>query len=399
MNRTFILVAAAMLFANVYAYSNCEHDNCYLKIIDPQFKEEADPFCFELLSGNATAATAIPTSFNNCNGSVGAVSSACACHTHTLCTPTVTTKVEVSSTATPSSRPLEHWLYTSEIDDKALEILERPDIAGAQVLYSWRALEPEKDKYDFSGIKNDMQRLQVQGKKLWVQLQDRTFDANLDPVPRYMKVPFYNNGSAPTCDGENCEKNFTINGTVAQQWNPRVRERFQALLAAMAMELDGKIYGLNLAETSIAVNQNENNYTDEAYFRGQLENAGFAGSVFNQSFAVQYVNFWPGGWGNKDRFSESFEFYAKHGVGVGGPDLAPFRLGQLRNSYPFIAKYRNKVPITVMSVQEPTLNYSSPCTGEKYTKQEMVDFGADYLGASIIFWAATAPWLGTDGAS
>jgi len=36
------------------------------------------------------------------------------------------------------------------------EVLTRPEIAGVQIVYSWRSLEPGKDAYDFSGIERDL---------------------------------------------------------------------------------------------------------------------------------------------------------------------------------------------------------------------------------------------------
>ena len=70
------------------------------------------------------------------------------------------------------------------------------------------------------------------------------------------------------------------------QWMAHVRIRFQALLAARSKKLDGQIYGLNLAETSIEVEINKNNYTSESYFLGDMKNAGFAASIFEESFVV-----------------------------------------------------------------------------------------------------------------
>lgn len=289
----------------------------------------------------------------------------------------------------------QNWLYSPQIDDVALNLLDRPDIVGAQAQYTWKSLEPTQGHYDFSTIWGDYKNVTAKGKKLWVQIQDRSFDASNDPVPKYMHTPYYNNGSAPSCDGDNCDVFFNITGYVAQQWNPRVRSRYQALLKELALNFDGKITGLNLPETSIAVNVTENNYSNEDYFLGELENAGYAASVFKKSYAVQYVNFWPDGWNNtNNRFTDSFNYYAEHGVGVGGPDLIPFKKGQMANSYVYIPEYHNKVPISVVAVQQPdVLNETSAATGKPFTKQEFVDFAVNDLKVDIIFWTTIVPWL------
>ncbi|KAL7804780.1 hypothetical protein V8C44DRAFT_352685 [Trichoderma aethiopicum] len=309
----------------------------------------------------------------------------------------VTAALVAQSLAAPpkaASSTLQHWLYSSQVDEQSLALLDRPDIVGIQALYSWKSLEPSEGQYDFSAISEDYQKVLAKGKKFWIQLQDRTFSAGNDPVPKYMNTPYYNNGSAPSCDGDSCDTDFEITGWVAQQWNPRVRQRYQALLSALAGEFDGKVTGLNLAETSIAVDENANNYTNESYFLGELENAGYAAKVFKKSYAVQYVNFWPDGWNNtNNRFEDSFNYYAKHGVGVGGPDLIPNKPGQEANSYVYIPKYHCKVPIAVVAVQEKDLEEINQQTGKPFTKEEFVDFAVNELHVEIIFWAVETPWL------
>ncbi|KAL7941263.1 hypothetical protein V8C42DRAFT_360887 [Trichoderma barbatum] len=301
--------------------------------------------------------------------------------------------------AAPSHKPnsfstLQHWLYNSELDDHSLSLLDRPDIVGIQSLYSWKSLEPAANDYDFSKLRADYKKVLAKGKKFWIQLQDRSFNASIDHVPKYLHTTYYNNGSAPACDGTACDTNFTINGWVAQQWNPRVRHRYQALLSAIAGEFDGKITGLNLPETSISVNEAANNYTNDGYFLGELENAGHAAKAFKKSYTVQYFNFWPDGWNNtNNRFTDSFNFYAKHGVGVGGPDLIPDKAGQEQNSYVYIPMYHDKVPITAVAVQEPDLKEINQSTGKPFTKEEFIDYAVNKLQVGIIFWTVESPWL------
>ncbi|KAL6856400.1 hypothetical protein J3F83DRAFT_753259 [Trichoderma novae-zelandiae] len=187
-----------------------------------------------------------------------------------------------------------------------------------------------------------------------------------------MHTPYYNNGSAPSCDGDSCNTDFEVTGWVAQKWNPRVRQRYQALLSALAEEFDGRITGLNLAETSIAVDETANNCTNEGYSLGELENAGYAAKVLKKSYAVQYVNFWPDGWNNtNNRFEDSFNYYAKHGIGIGGPDLIPNKPGQEANSYFCIPKFHCKVPIAVVAVQEMDLEKSTRRPGSRLRRKSL----------------------------
>lgn len=291
---------------------------------------------------------------------------------------------------------LSQWLYTSEINKEAISLLERPEIHGIQNLYTWRSLEPQEDQYDFSALAHDLNLTRSKGKNLWVQIQDRSFSLEFDPVPRYLHEPIYNNGSVPQCDGDDCDSNFVARGWVAAQWNPRVRDRFQRLLKALADRFDGQVYGFNLPEVSIEVQSNNTatGYTCPGYFEGTLDNAAYLASVFNQSYAVQYVNFWPCGWANAHNYmSTSFSFFADHGVGIGGPDDIPFKTTMENNAYPYMSKYRHRVPINVVAVQEPDLAAINPNTSKPFTKEEFMGFAEKELGSQILFWAVSAPWL------
>jgi hypothetical protein len=65
----------------------------------------------------------------------------------------------------------------------------------------------------------------------------------------------------------------------------------------------------------------------------------------------------------------------------------------MKNSYPFFNRYRGKLALVAMAVQEPTLTYRNPATGGKFTRDEFVAFARDYLGVNIIFWSVSSPWL------
>jgi len=67
---------------------------------------------------------------------------------------------------------------------------------GAQLKYVWRQLEPQKDHYNFEDIQHDLTFLKSKGKKLFIQIQDASFDLNIRPFPRYLlEEPRYNGGA------------------------------------------------------------------------------------------------------------------------------------------------------------------------------------------------------------
>ena len=175
-----------------------------------------------------------------------------------------------------------------------------------------------------------------------------------------------------------------------------MRARFQALLAALARRFDGRIAGLVLTETAATIDPNvpPAGWNCDLYFAAEMENARFARRVFRRSHIVQYVNFWPCSWSEGQRYMRRFfAFAAANRIGVGGPDIVPWRAGQMANSYPFIRTYRDRVPLVAMAVQEPTLRYLDPQTGRPFTRDAFERFAIDYLGVDIIFWSKDTPWL------
>ena len=294
----------------------------------------------------------------------------------------------------PPSDP-QNYIFAGGDSAQDIEpLLDRPDIAGVQIIYSWKQLEPEQGKYDFSAIERDLATTEAIHKKLWVQLQDRFFLPTARNLPGYILTePKYHGGLQREVTFVGVGKPQG-EGWAAKQWVPAVRKRYQALIAALAKRFDGRIAGINFDETAIDVGEDTSKFACDGYFAGELENARFARKAFTRSMVVQYINFWPCQWGDtRGYFKRFFAAAQQDGIGLGGPDIVPWKKGQMKNSYPFFHTYRGKLPIVAMAVQEPTMSYTNPKTGKKFTRQEFLDFAKNYLGANIIFWSEEAPWL------
>jgi hypothetical protein len=292
--------------------------------------------------------------------------------------------------------PVNYLFADSDALVRRTALIERADVAGVQIVYTWKSLEPAQGEYDFSRIEADLAFLEKRGKKLFLQLQDRFFVIEARNVPRYLlEQPEYGGGLVPQSDNPG-EGMPAGHGWVAMQWNPAVRSRFQALLRELARRFDGRIHGINLPESAIDVDPKKvgTGFSCDGYFAAEMENARVARAAFHRSYVVQYVNFWPCEWNDDRRYmSRFFEFAAENRIGVGGPDIVPWRQAQMKNSYPFFNRYRGKLGLVAMAVQEPTLTYKNPKTGKKFTRDEFTAFARDYLGADIVFWSMSAPWL------
>lgn len=272
---------------------------------------------------------------------------------------------------------------------------ENSCISGAQIIYSWKQLEPKKDVYDFSKIEKDLNFLSTKHKKLFIQLQDRSFEPTVFNVPDYIRQDkVYYGGIAMQYDfpGEGKPIN---SGWVPRVWDPAVQKRFQLLIQKLAIQFDGRIYGLNLPETAVDFNTTNvpEGFTPDRYFNAELENVALARAVFHKSIVIQYINFFPGEWNNDhDYMSRLFSYATAHQIGLGGPDVVPYRKSHMQNSYPFFHKAKGKLLIG-MAIQEPDYTYKNPVTGNPYTFNDFYNFTENYLGANILFWNTQEPFF------
>jgi hypothetical protein len=305
--------------------------------------------------------------------------------------------------ASVSARRVHHYVFFGQDREKIAKdasFLETKALEGAQVVYSWRQLEPEKDVYDFSLIREDLAFLTSKGKKLFVQLQDVTFSEARKNVPRYLLQDSKYNGGADKqyrIDDDD-EEHAVVQGWMARRWDPAVQERFHRLLFALGKEFDGRIEGINFAETSGGFGFTgrlfPKGFSFEIYRDAIITNMKALKRAFPKSVVMQYANFMPGEWRpvNDKGYLRAVYWAAKDlKVGVGGPDLLPHRPGQLKSSYPLIREAAGIVP-TGIAVQDGNYEDKDPKTGERVTIPELLKFATEYLKVDYIFWCTQEPY-------
>ncbi len=276
--------------------------------------------------------------------------------------------------------------------------LETDSIQGAQLKYTWKELEPQKDRYDFLSIEKDLDFLTSKGKRLFIQLQDSSFDADRVNVPLYLLNDAQYNGG----DAIERSDDGAITGRVARRWDPAVRERFSKLLAALGKQFDGKIEGINLPETAVEFGESgkyfPEGFTPSAYKDGVIADMKALKRAFPKSICIQYANFMPGEflpWTDKSYLRQVTRRAREMKVGVGGPDLLPYKKGQMNNCYKFLKESHGKVP-TAIAVQDGNCAYTNPRTKKRVTISELIDFAGNYLKADYIFWGIEEPYYSNE---
>jgi hypothetical protein len=300
-----------------------------------------------------------------------------------------------------SAKPVHHYVFFDRDDERIKEasFLETKAFEGAQLKYTWRELEPEKDRYDFSAIRDDLAFLTSKGKKLFIQLQEASFSPKQVLVPKYLQSDEYHGGVAPQYKIENEDEGHAeIEGWVARRWDPKVQERFHKLLEALGKEFDRKIEGINLPESSVGFGESgklyPQGYSNEIYRDALITNMRALRRAFPKSVVIQYANFMPGEWlpdTDKSYLRSVYKAAKDLHVGVGGPDLLPFRIGHNNHSYPLIKAAAGLVP-TGVAVQDGNYSDVDEKTGKRASIAELLSFATEQLKVDYIFWCTEEPY-------
>lgn len=299
------------------------------------------------------------------------------------------------------SRP-RHFIFFNRDRHRIREasFLETPSIDGAQLKYTWRELEPERDRYELQPLREDLAFLEQHGKRLFVQIQDVSFDEGIINVPKYLlDDPTFGGGVARQYEFEgDDESTATAGGWVARRWDPAVRQRFVELLRVLGREFDGRLEGVNFAETAIEFGESgalhPEGFTYEGYVDGVKALMTAARQAFPRSHVIMYANFMPGeALPRTDHgyLRSVYEHANRIGVGVGGPDLLPFRKGQRNHSYPLIAA-RSTRTVAGVAVQWGNLEDRNPVTGTRVTVDELARFAREDLRLDYVFWGTQEPY-------
>ncbi len=295
---------------------------------------------------------------------------------------------------------IKHFVYFARDRDAMRNhpFLKIPGFEGAQIMYSWKELEPERGVYDFSAIEADYNYLRATGKKLFIQLQDATFSLNYVGIPDYLLADEYEGGTIQQRNDEGVAE-----GWVARRWNAGVHNRFALLLETLGNEFDGRIEGINLQETAIGVSQKyDSAFTPEGYLNAVKANMLALKKAFQQSVTMQYANFMPGEWlpwEDKGYLRSVYEFGEETGVGLGAPDLMVQRKGQLNHALAMMHEKKYTVPLGI-AVQDG--NYIGQTGSDRILeKRENIvpllhAFANDFLHVDYMFWVNQEPYFSED---
>jgi hypothetical protein len=309
-------------------------------------------------------------------------------------------KKYLSATCPLKPDSIKHFVYFAR--DRELihnhPFLKIPRFEGAQIMYAWNQLEPEKGKYDFSIIQEDYNYLLSFGKKLFIQLQDASFSRKYVGIPAYLLTDEYNGGATQQFNDQGEQE-----GWVAKRWISKVQNRWSLLLQALGKEFDGKIEGINFQESAIGVsNKVDSTFTSERYVESIKINMLALKKAFPKSTTMQYANFIPGEWlPNLDKgyLRSIYQYGQKIGVGLGGPDLMFKRKGQLNHTIAMMHEGNFTVPLGI-AIQDGNYIGETGNNNVVNVRENIVPllhaFAKDFLKVKYMFWVFQEPYFSED---
>ena len=269
--------------------------------------------------------------------------------------------------------PGHYALFWGSPSDEQLEeyVFSSPYIKGAQIVYSWDLLEPEKDVYDFSVIENDLIRLQAGGKYLWAQIQRQ----GMGNPPDYLQ--------------EYVDKRTKVYAILEMP----VMESYTKLFHELGKRFDQEP-GFTAINSTETLGERLRPDGEEEYVRAWTYFHERCRQYFPNTVVINYVTWGPG----KEKVRRDLVNY---GVGVGSPDtvppeeIAPFDPGPPpsgknpdHNISPIYTEWdylRGKVPVT-LAVQAPSLMIWHRLFGT-FTLDQIYEKGVNRLGANYMSWA------------
>lgn len=314
-----------------------------------------------------------------------------------------TTSPAVTATAQPVAGIAKKWhpgnyMFARPIQSRTATSIDysliknEPNFKGAQILYNWGLLEPTRDNYDFSRIRQHRDQLAAWGKRLWIHFEDNlgnagspklTFDDRV--LPKYIDSAEFSGGWTP----------YDI-GLMAKLWVPAVCDRQIALFAALAAEFDNDPW-----IEGIAVNQETSwafhtypappDFSLTAVTTQILRLIDTVSQQWKRTCVYASLN-----WGGTSNLKLEAARCLQRGVGVNGPDFTSLQ-GKLPGGstpIPMYAvwdgrdggvDYRGKIP--------RSLRYGDAgVMGTGFTCDMAIDLQASTgMGVNYTFWTAKFP--------
>lgn len=249
-----------------------------------------------------------------------------------------------------------------------------PGVRGFMKRYSWRALNPTLGTYDFTELLSDLAFCDAHGLKLVAMILDKSFSPG-HILPDYLlqyEIP-----------------NVT-NGVTAKRWDPAIVTAFNALTAAMGIQLNAfaAFEGVAFVESSISLDTavaKKYGYTPELYRDALIATLLSAARAMPNSCVHWFMNFLQG---NPAYLGQIATALLGSGVQMGGPDILPDSPSLVNGPYLLYPAFAGQLRL-FGQMSNPGYAQAKP-GGGYYSVAEMFNYAKTALHVSKIFWMPSA---------
>jgi len=274
--------------------------------------------------------------------------------------------------------------------DQVDRIKGNSNFKGIQKQYLWRNLEPSKNNYTLSQIRQDLDYVRSIGKQLVLQImiigpQSQNF------LPKYLlNDPEYDGGVMVHVRNTN----MPPTKWVAKRWNRPLQERLGNLYDAIAAEFDNdpNLEAVNIPESSAAVPCPGKPGADPTFTaEGMVEEMKYEhtrlAGAFKKTQVFRYLNWMR--CGPITLLGDLAKDATSKGIGFGGPDTHPAEEAMRDGVYAIYPEY-SATNILAQSVQYRNWDRKWP-NGDLVTGRDMLDFIVKDLQVDYIFWLQRQP--------
>ena len=267
------------------------------------------------------------------------------------------------------------------------ELEATPALRGMQLRYLWGWLEKSPGVYDFSSIDKHLEKLTAMNKRLVIQVQTKSFEANWKLIPDYLKSPEYEDGAFAFSNWGS----KTIDGRNIKLWNPQVRNRLIALFKALGERYNShpNFEGIGMIETAMgqAVTPLTTPQLD-GWFSNLIIVQQQMRTFFPNTMTIQELNY------PRSYLKKLTTAMVEMGGAIGCPDIYPDEpdLNFLGNQYSppglysYFSQLSGVIPITPTVEKVNYLNTRGDKLGHVPTIHEILAFGRNQLKSNYIFW-------------
>nr|WP_242447342.1 glycoside hydrolase [Nitrosomonas supralitoralis] len=272
------------------------------------------------------------------------------------------------------------------------ELGATPALRGMQLRYLWGWLEKSPGVYDFSSIDKHLAKLTAMNKRLVIQVQTKSFNANWKLIPDYLKAPQYEGGAfkysdfgpIPSNDGSRYGHNIKL-------WNPNVRDRLIALFKALGERYNShpNFEGIGMIETAMgqAITPLTTPQLD-GWFNNLIIVQQNMRTFFPNTMTIQEINY------PRNNLKQITSAMAEMGGALGCPDVYPDEPGlnfpgnpySPQGAYRYFSQLTGVVPIAPTVEKVNYLNTRGDKLGHVPTVQELLVFARNDLKSNYIFW-------------